>query len=155
MDPALTRRMEQVDFDEGTVLVEQGESQPWLWFIVDGRVRATLMSEGGPVTVGQVSAPVWLGEIGFIDGGPATATLTCAGPVRLLRLHRDALPTLLVDAPDAASRILRRVNGALAGRLTEAAGGELDAAKDGSLTIRPADRPSRVRRVLGRLWGVR
>ena len=91
MDPALTRRMEQVDLDEGTVLVEQGDSQPWLWFIVDGRVRATLMSEDGPVTVGQVSAPVWLGEIGFIDGGPATATLTCAGPVRLLR---PVTPTL-------------------------------------------------------------
>ena len=155
MQQTPTGCMEAVDLSDGTVLITEGEPQPWLFHLVEGQIRACVATEDGPVTVGRLQAPAWLGEIGFVDGDTATATVVCEGAVSVLRLHRDTLPSLMAASPAGASALLRQVNQALAARLSEAAVGELDARDDGSFGIRRADPPSRLRRIIGKLWDVR
>ena len=155
MDAALLARLDAIEAPAGECLLAQGEDQPWLVYLLEGVVEARIPGEDGPVTVGRVEAPALIGEIGFVDGGEATASMVAVTPILARRLHRDALAAMLVEAPDVAGRLLREVNRALAARLAEASAGELEAVDDHTYEIRRADRGARVRRALERLWRAR
>jgi CRP-like cAMP-binding protein len=142
---AVRPHLEELALTEGQVLATVGEDQPWLVFLIDGAVEAR--GADGRV-LATVTAPAVLGEVGFTDAGAATATVVAAGPGQALRVHRDDLPTLLAEAPDAAALVVRAANHALAERLSEAtlALGTPEAARP---------RRVRVRRALSRMLGGR
>lgn len=110
--------LEPVAWSAGDVVVAEGAPQPWLYVLLDGAVDVRV----GQVAVAAVVAPGFLGEVGFADGGPATATVIASAPCVGRRLARSALSSLIGADPEAAAAIAHHANVALAARLVAAEG---------------------------------
>jgi CRP-like cAMP-binding protein len=61
-----------------------------------------IVTEGTPSAAGD-----FFGEIGLLDGGPRTATVSADGPLSALVLLRSEFRGLLTSEPPVAYRILR------------------------------------------------
>ncbi|QXT39870.1 Crp/Fnr family transcriptional regulator [Gymnodinialimonas ceratoperidinii] len=106
-----------VTFDSGETLRERGAFAPDLLFIETGEVSCILSeSDAPPLTVGPGAI---VGEIGFLTGQGATATLRAIGPVTALSLDARALQRLRKDAPAVASDVLRHLARLLRARTAE------------------------------------
>jgi CRP/FNR family transcriptional regulator, cyclic AMP receptor protein len=92
----------QIEFDEGHAIVEEGATGVGFHLILEGeahvlvggRKRATLRSGD------------YFGEMSLIDGGPRSATVKTATPVRTLALTSWAFLPLLDKAPSIARKLL-------------------------------------------------
>ena len=73
--------------------------------ILDGEARA----ERGGDEVGTVGRGEFVGEIGLLGGGAATATVRCTAPTRCLELRRERFWEVLEAEPAIALRILEVV----------------------------------------------
>ena len=74
---------EEVDFDEGTVLMSEGERGSEVFVVVRGRLDVSRRGDGNLATVdaGQV-----VGEIALLSNQPRSATVTAATAVHVLRI---------------------------------------------------------------------
>lgn len=88
------------DFTEGEPIVQEGESDRALYFLVEGSVR--LMGGGLFKTI---DAPSVVGEIAFLDGQPRSAGLWGASDGRIVRFDRDAYEVLSASDSDLGRRI--------------------------------------------------
>lgn len=92
----------EVDFEEGHAIVEEGATGVGFHLILEGeahvlvggRKRATLRSGN------------YFGEMSLIDGGPRSATVKTATPVRTLALTSWAFLPLLDKNPSIAKKLL-------------------------------------------------
>lgn len=110
--------LEPFAWSAGDVVVEEGAPQPWLYALLDGAVAVRV----GGDQVAVVAAPALLGEVGFADGGPASATVVATGPCVGGRVSRTELSSLIGANPEAAAAIVHHANAALASRLVAAEG---------------------------------
>ncbi len=80
----------------GAVLSEEGEKGKALYAILYGRVAIEARGE----TVAEAGPGEFIGEIGFLSRGPATATAVAAEPVRALVWDRNELEQAIRRAPE-------------------------------------------------------
>jgi CRP-like cAMP-binding protein len=98
-------------FEEGEVLVRQGDPGESFLILVAGRAEVT--KDGTPIrTLGRAD---FLGEIALLDGGSRTATVTATTPVDALVIEREPFLRLMDESPalrfgvmDELTRRLRR-----------------------------------------------
>lgn len=107
MRDALHTVGEAVTFSPGEVLREKGAFAPDMLLITSGQVDCVL-SDADEVHV-TVGPDTIVGEIGFLTGQGATATLRALGPVEALSLDADALRRLQREAPTTAAGVLRHL----------------------------------------------
>lgn len=105
-----------VSFDDGDVLRHRGAFAPDMLLITSGTVACFVSDTSAPFSVG---CDTIVGEIGFLTGQGATATLTALGPVQALSLDADALRRLQQDAPTIAADVLRHLARLLQSRSAE------------------------------------
>ena len=112
--------VERRAFHAGEEVIRRGEIDRALYIVVDGSLEARV-TEGRagkgaavPVPPGSV-----IGEIGFFDGKPRTATVTAITDGEMLRLSFDAFQTLAVREPDLAQAMLFDLGRILAIRLRQ------------------------------------
>lgn len=105
----------EIEVPEGRVLMLEGEPGEAFYLIVDGTIR--IERAGGVAR--SMTAGGFLGEISLLEGGPRTATATCATDCRLLEIHRHEFDRLMAALP----HIERRIRAATA-RRPHAQGGE-------------------------------
>lgn len=96
-----------VSFTDGEVLRQKGAFAPDLWLITSGQVDCVLSEESAVHF--SVGPGAIVGEIGFLTGQAATATLRALGPVDALSLDSSALQRLKRNAPTVAADILRHL----------------------------------------------
>lgn len=94
-----------VSFADGDLLRQKGAFAPDILLITRGQVDCVL-SEGGAVHL-PVGPGAIVGEIGFLTGQAATATLRALGPVDALTLDARALQQLRRNDPAVAADVLR------------------------------------------------
>lgn len=75
------------------------------------------MVERDGAEVARIGAGDFVGEIGLLGGGRATATVRCSTPTRCLTLRRERFWSVLEDEPAIALRILEVVCRRLEGEL--------------------------------------
>ena len=99
-------------FEAGEVLMRQGEDADSMYVILSGRVRVERDAPGqsGPALLAELGANDVVGEIGVLDGGARTATVTAMEPTRTLELHRTLLAVVLIQYPDVATELLRTLS---------------------------------------------
>jgi CRP/FNR family transcriptional regulator, cyclic AMP receptor protein len=101
-------------FQPGETVLREGERDPALYLLVDGRLA-------GPR--GVVDAISTVGEAAFFDGRPRAATVTAISDGELLRLGRDAFDALAAREPVLARAFLFEVGAVLAARVRDDATG--------------------------------
>lgn len=94
-----------VGHDTGALLTAQGVVGHRFHLILDGKAD---ISRGGQV-VAAIGQGDFVGEIGLLGGGAATATVTCGARTTTLTLRRERFWELLEAEPAIALRILEVV----------------------------------------------
>ncbi len=84
-------RVDEVSLKPGQTLITQGQPTEAFFILESGHVRVT--RAGKPMV--RLGPGDFFGEIGMLDGGPATATVVTDGPVEVMVLShsqfRDAI----------------------------------------------------------------
>jgi CRP/FNR family transcriptional regulator, cyclic AMP receptor protein len=98
----LAREADELSFEPGEQLVEEGRLGETLFVVIQGKAKITRRGR----RVGSVVPGDFFGELSTIDGGPRTATVVAETPMRVLRLFRSTLRKLLQDEPELSIKIL-------------------------------------------------
>jgi CRP/FNR family transcriptional regulator, cyclic AMP receptor protein len=90
------------DVAAGTVLTRAGEPGDEFFLIVDGTARVDVSTEKHvPLHPGG-----FFGEMSLLDGGPRSATVVAATPIRLLVISRRHFSVLLKEVPGLTQTLL-------------------------------------------------
>lgn len=100
---AIARQGKEVRRRAGAVLAQEGETGLGFFLILEGEARVTVRGRFRR-TLGPGN---FFGEISLLDGGPRTATVTAASPVRLLGITQWVFKRLIDQHPSMASKMLR------------------------------------------------
>ena len=109
---AVGRLMDEVDVQDGRVLMREGTAGREFFIVISGTVRV----ERNGRKINELGPGDFFGEIVLIDRGPRTATVIAAEPCRLLVLDIGGFRTLVSKYPSVQGKIMK----ALAERLREA-----------------------------------
>lgn len=112
----LVRRALELRVPDGTEIVVEGRFPSGYFIVMDGRIEvyASGRSAGPAVKINELGPGDHFGEVGLIEGMPATATVRSSGACRLLRIPGRDLLAVLDDEPGVMSRFLEPISGALA-----------------------------------------
>jgi NTE family protein len=102
---------EQLTFERGAVLIEQGAPADVLYLVLSGRF--SIHVGGAPAAVAEIGQGQLIGEIGFFAGLARTATVVAVRDSRVLRITREQFATFSHTSPD----LLRSIIASLARRL--------------------------------------
>lgn len=101
-------------YGRNVTLFHQGDEVGPVVVLRRGRVKLTIVSEGGREAIVAVRGPGdLLGELAAIDEGPRSTTVTTLEPVEVLLVARSDFSALLEERPRIALVILRLVAGRL------------------------------------------
>ena len=105
----LSRRGRIREFPIGSTLMRQGDASETMYVILSGRVRVERASADltAPQVLAEFGPDEVVGEVGVLDGGARTATVTAVTETRALELHRTALAVVLIEYPAVAAELLR------------------------------------------------
>ena len=110
----------RISFEEGEILIGQGEESADVYFIESGRVAVELeTSDGRKVTLQQMGPGTAVGEIAFYLGQRRSASVVALAPATAYRLSRQALGQMAAEHPAAAAAYHEFMARSLAQRLTE------------------------------------
>jgi len=116
----IASRAQSREYPSGATLCTQGERADAFFVIVDGRAEArrdgSVLRSMGPGD--------FFGEIGLIDAGPRTATVTSTSPLRCFVLGSQQFRDVLGENANIAVRILDAVTRRLRAMLPPTAGNE-------------------------------
>ena len=108
----IARLADELEVPAGKRLASVGDVGHELFVIVDGQVTVTTQSRR---TI-KLGPGEFFGEMSLIDGGPRSATVDAATPMKLLVIGHREFWELLNEAPPLAGKIMR----ALSQRLRDA-----------------------------------
>ncbi len=96
-------------FSSGSQLIRQGEVSHSMHVIVQGRVRVERMPPGAqePVVLAELGPLEVVGEIGLLDEGPRTATVTALTDTETLELESAAVAQIILEYPEVGTALLR------------------------------------------------
>src|SRR5918997_3342424 len=91
----------------GSVLFRKGERGGAMYLIEDGRVRIHIKDDDGEdVTLAELAAGDFFGEMSILDGKPRSATATVAEAARLAVLSRAHFHEFVRQSPEVALSML-------------------------------------------------
>ncbi|HKQ95055.1 MAG TPA: cyclic nucleotide-binding domain-containing protein [Aestuariivirgaceae bacterium] len=105
-----------VDFESGRRLTREGEPVDALYFLCHGRVCVQI----GDDPIAYLSSGSCIGEIAFLTGKPASATVVALGAVRAMALDMLKLNRLCEDNRDVGVVIHRLISSDLAVKVSRA-----------------------------------
>jgi len=98
---ALIKEMDLEQFDEGAVIISEGEPGSAMYVIVSGEVKVYTRGTGnsGSVYLAKLGEGDFFGEVSVLTGKPRTATITASRSTELLRLDKAKLDGALAKLP--------------------------------------------------------
>ena len=108
---------ERVEFEEGSVIIEEGSVGHPIFIIEYGRVRVAL--DGGETRIRTMRPGAIVGEMSYYTRNPANAAVIAQTRVVAYELAADKLDDLLSTNPRLAAELHRRMARALSHRVTE------------------------------------
>jgi CRP/FNR family cyclic AMP-dependent transcriptional regulator len=92
---------------EGEVIIAEGQIEEAFYIVLSGVLQVITRGPGGETLLGRFPAGSLFGEVGFLDGGPRTATVRAEFSANVLRVTREAFDQMrLSDAALAAELAL-------------------------------------------------
>jgi CRP-like cAMP-binding protein len=107
------------DYAHGEIVISHLDEDRDVFFVLEGRLRATLYSRSGhEVNYRDVGPGDVVGELAAIDGAPRSATVEALEPARLGRLSAAAFRELVKTRPELNAILLEHLSAQIR-RLTE------------------------------------
>jgi len=101
------------------VLIEEGNTQNSLYFVISGILHATTMRQGRQVLLGKIGPGETIGEINIFHPGLASATVTAVEFSQVWRIDRQSLEEFMNACPLPAAHLLIGIASTLSKRLRE------------------------------------
>ncbi|MDD5585983.1 MAG: Crp/Fnr family transcriptional regulator [Alphaproteobacteria bacterium] len=102
----LLARAQTVNFDDGALICQRGDSGDYCLLVLEGDVRISVStSDGKSITVTRLGCGALVGEMALLDGRPRSADVTAEGKNLFLRIERKDFLALL-ESNGAASQAL-------------------------------------------------
>ncbi len=101
------------------VLIEEGQSQDSLYFIIAGRLHVTTEEDGRRVLLGRIGPGDVVGEVNIFDPQTASATVTGMEFSQIWRMDRPTLDEFMRENPAAAAQLMVHISTQLSRRLRE------------------------------------
>src|SRR5918996_433994 len=95
---------EEVSFEAGQVIFEQGDNREGMFVVLEGEAQVDV---GGRFH--RLRAGDFFGEMALLTSDKRMATVRTVEPVRALQIDADAFQRYLVDHPQVAVSMLRAV----------------------------------------------
>lgn len=102
----IARLADEVEVPAGKTLARAGDTGREMFVIVDGQA-VVRTPKGRTARLGRAD---FFGEMSLLDGGPRSATVEAATPMRLLVVGQREFYELLAEAPPIARRIMRTLS---------------------------------------------
>lgn len=108
---------ERLEFAEGEILFEQGDSGTSAYIVLEGEAEVLIEGGGGqgPIKVATLGQNDIIGEIAMLTDVPRTATIRAGTRLVALKISKDVFLRLVRDFPEMGVEIMRE----LARRLNE------------------------------------
>jgi len=103
----------------GTRMMTMDELNDRVYFLADGDVEIHVDCSGTRLQLGSRSGGSWVGELGFIEPGPASASVDAKTEIEAWVLTHEAFEQLQKDAAGAAAALTELVCRDIAARLRE------------------------------------
>lgn len=100
----------------GTILIQQGQPVPAVYLLLDGTVGIDISIEGQTRELAKRGKGDILGEISFVDGGVASASVRAVDETWVLRISQAQLATKLQEDAAFAGRFYQAIAQVLASR---------------------------------------
>ena len=108
---ALEARLIVHNCAQGELVISHLDQDRDVFFVLEGRVRATLYSSGGrEVDYRDIGPGDVVGELAAIDGAPRSATVEALEPARLGRLSEAAFHELVESHPQLTWVLLKHLS---------------------------------------------
>jgi phosphoserine phosphatase RsbU/P len=104
-----------VRFDDGDVLIRQGDLSECAYYLTEGSVAVFAESPFERVRLATIEAPRLIGELGVLAQYPRTATIEAIGPVVARRLTGPNLVEIGTGAPDFLLSVISQLGRQLDG----------------------------------------
>lgn len=102
--------MEWMEAASGEVIFRAGDVGDDLFFLVSGRLRATVDDgQGGERLLGEIMRGESIGEMSVVTGAPRSATITALRTSVLVRLRRRQFQHLLAEFPRISMRLMQLI----------------------------------------------
>jgi CRP-like cAMP-binding protein len=121
------------EVENGTLLAEKGQAVRELLLIASGTVKVTV----GADIVAMQQAGSFVGEMSYMTGEAASATVTTVGRVVLLSVARSALDRLFTQDKDVKAALMRVIGYALTEKLKARHGSAPAAVGQGHISPQP------------------
>ena len=108
----VSRTAEELEFADGTVIIEEGADSEEMYVVVSGELLVTKRVAGRIVELGRIGPGEVFGEIALLDQAPRNASVTAQGATVLIRVPVEAFEELLND-PRVVRRMFRTVTARL------------------------------------------
>ena len=114
---ALGAAGEFFEVGRGAVVIQQGQLQDALYFVISGVLHARRQAGARELLLGRIESGEWFGEVNLFDPGTAIASVVSPQSARLWRIRREAVETFINDHPHAGGQLLIGLSQLLSQRL--------------------------------------
>lgn len=98
---------EIADFEEGEIIIEEGDFSPQFYGILEGTVAVNVREpEGNEVYVNSLGQGEVFGEAGIFMKVPRTASVVALGRARILSIQRREFAGFLERHPQSGNKVL-------------------------------------------------
>lgn len=103
---AISEQCQELAFDEGRIVVEQGENSREFYMLLSGRAIGMMLTEAGrQVSFTEFGPSAFFGELAALDGSPRSITVSVTEPSRMARISHTAFADWITQEP----RVLRNI----------------------------------------------
>ncbi len=99
---------QRLTFNTGESLFQQGDVGDAAYIITDGSADVVVATPTGPLTVAQVGANAFVGEIAILCDVPRTATVTATTTLTTMRISKELFFELISQFPEISVEMLRQ-----------------------------------------------
>lgn len=115
---SLLQTAERKTFKPGALLIRQGEEQTGLYILVNGNAKVVRDHDGFMVDISQHGPGEIFGDMSFLEGQPASASVEACEPEALaISISRDNINAFISKDPSFAGRFYQSLAAILSHRL--------------------------------------
>jgi glutaminase len=106
-----------IEYRKGDVILEQGQPQGFLRYVLEGELQVATSTETATATLGYVHAGECVGEMSVLERVESMARVVTTAPARVWCLDRDSFERFCQEMPNAAVGLLKGIAILLSRRL--------------------------------------